>query len=96
MIHPVIHFRAIPDAINTASERRLICHPEQTMQVGRMVRICNALPVDVFRAAGVYSAEKTSQPDELHRCGRVCLITQIHVEKNTHMVKGGILTGTEL
>lgn len=57
MIHPEIHFQAIPDAINTASERRLIFHPERTAQVGRMARICNALLVDVFQAACVYFAD---------------------------------------
>lgn len=62
MIHPEIHFQAIPDAINTASERRLIFHPERTAQVGRMARICNTLPVDVFQAACVYSADLFRKP----------------------------------
>lgn len=61
-IHPVIHFQAIPDAINTASERRLIFHPAPTAQVGRTARICNALLVDVFRAACVYSADLFRTP----------------------------------
>lgn len=61
-IHLVIHFQAIPDAINTAWERRLIFHPEQTAQVGRTARVCNALLVDVFRAACVYSADLFRKP----------------------------------
>lgn len=48
-LHPAIHFQAVTETINTASERRLIFHPEQTTQVGRMARICNALLVDVFK-----------------------------------------------
>lgn len=62
MIHPKIYFQAIPDAINTASERRLIFHPVGTAQVGRMARICNTLLVDVFQAACVYSADLFRKP----------------------------------
>lgn len=62
VIHPEIHFPAIPDAVNTASDRRLIFHPARTAQVGRMARICNALLGDVFQAACVYSADLFRKP----------------------------------
>lgn len=62
MIHPEISFQAIPDAINMASEKCLVFHPERTAQVGRIARICNALQVDVFQAACVYSADLFRKP----------------------------------
>lgn len=62
MTHPEIYFQAIPDAINTISERHLIFHLEGTVQVGRMARICNALLVDVFQAACVYFADLFRKP----------------------------------
>lgn len=83
VIHPVIHFQAIPDTINRFSGADVSFFiPVQTARFREMARICNALPVHVFSRCLClfwWFISNTSQWDGLHRCAKVCLITSIHV-----------------